>query len=961
MASLSYDEMVRDLYSQIHRKLERQDVADQRFARTGTAEEVLAPFNLGRFFSSLPPPGHSLGDYFSSRVTEDSLISRIEERSLQTFLAILIYARCSVGSARNFVTKLLIPSEPIAAELPADREQLEHILGVENEPDINSFMDTQSCFCPIVLYEGEDVQVADGKRRRLPYVRDEKYIDTGSYGIVYHVVIAKGHLANRHAPGHMKNTQDIPMARKDFKKVHELHKEYEIMKHILRAPRKSRNIVETFGSLQLGETTFSLFMPLAECDLRVWMRNNEPPIFEWQKADILSCASGLADGLEFLHSEIRDSTGNQMVCYHMDLKPANILVFLDDRERGRMVWKISDFGMSRVKLSHRGEQDLTTLFEKRDGGTSASGTMNRRFEATYLAPESSISLRNMNEKSDVWSLGCLISVLLTYLGAGQAGIDKYSDDRATISQRSGAGNMDRFFLIGRSSTQLRPHPAIGKHHKQLIVEANERSSGEGKVMTNVVRFIDGEVLQLEPRRRVSAGSIRATLLSASAAYQKLSDRDTSSDNSSSVEINLDLAWWQRPFRRKQIVKGPRVEDWEINDAGPATGCSIAPNGFIIAYWRGAKISLYNSHSFLPHSGRPINMIAEEEIKGAGSLKSAKLTDRYLIASTAGHHCHAYLFDLKGGGQPGLGFGQGYEVLLPISNPNGLYQIAISPGSKVLACVVYRDTDSAWVFYANVQRLLDQGTRRRDSENTLSSNGGPRYPRIVAPEQWNRFRMDASAGSITHLSFTSDTTLCCVAQPDISERHPPHIACLSIPDKLVKPYHLANSSDVEFDSGNWGRLFTTLTTTDSEHTLAVVLYQNQLIIRNFVNPSPHLSSQTTFRNYFILKLLMDRQHSRLYALGSKFGHGKLLLMELPLERLSHREKPREIKQFPHIDHRDKFTAELIRGVGPLLGEASGEPYRTDVTDADTEGYIIISVYSRARPRLYKMNLPSMRGE
>ncbi|XXH05950.1 hypothetical protein Hte_012393 [Hypoxylon texense] len=965
MASPPYGEILKDLYIQIHRKLERQDVADQRFAKVGTAEEVLAPFNLRRFFCSLVPQGDFLEQHFGPGITVDVLISRTEERCLQNFLAILIYSRCSGDSARGFVTKLLASSSSEWNEvnqLPASREQLEQVFGTQDGPDINTFMDTQSCFCPVVLYEGEDVQVADGRKQRLPYVLDPVYIDTGSYGIVYSVVIAKGHLANRHT--HMANTEPMAMARKDFKKVHELHQEYEIMKSILRTPRKSKNIVETFGSLQL-ETTFSLFMPLAECDLRMWMRKNGPPIFESEKADILMCASGLADGLEFLHSEIRDSNGNRMVCYHMDLKPANILVFPDDRERGKMVWKISDFGMSRVKLSRRhaitDDKDISVLFEKRGGETTASGTVNRRFDATYLAPESSVAMPTMNEKSDVWSLGCVISVILTYLSEGQAGIEKYSEDRATASQRLGAGNMDRFFLIGRTLTHLKPHPAIKTHHKHLITDANGRSSEEGKIMVNILKYIEERILQLEPGSRVSAGSIRDTLFNVSADYQKLGERydDPENYHPDGVSINAAPGWWQRLFNKQKQVYGPRVESWVVHDTQSPIGCSIAPNEFVMAYWTSTEISLYNSKSFVPYSGgRNINKIAKCGLRGTSALKSVKLTDQYLIASTTGHHSHILLFDLKIGGKSGLNFDRSYEVVLPSPSRNGLHQIAISPGSKVLACVVHQDVGKSWVFHANIQDLLTHGIRRRDSETTLSSTDGLQY-RITAEEQWNGFTVDASAGSITHLLFTSDTTLCWVAQPDITERHQPHITLLSLPNRSVKTKHLDNSSDVEYDSGNWGRLFTTLTATDNEHTLAVVLYENQLVIRNFVEPNSRFRSETTFRNYFISELLMDEQHSRLFALGNKSGHGTLLLMELPLTHLSHREKPLEIKEFPRIGHRDKFAARLFRGTSPASDGVSGESGVTNAKDAEEEDYIIISVYTGSKPIIYKVNLPSTR--
>ncbi|KAI1766162.1 hypothetical protein GGR53DRAFT_235100 [Hypoxylon sp. FL1150] len=291
-------------------------------------------------------------------------------------------------------------------------------------------------------------------------------------------------------------------------------------------------------------------------------------------------------------------------------------------------------------------------------------------------------------------------------------------------------------------------------------------------------------------------------------------------------------------------------------------------------------------------------------------------------------------------------------------------MAISPGSEVLACVVHQSAGKSWVLYANIKDLLSYGIKSRDSESTLSSGSEGLQYKITAKEQWDKFTVDASAESVTHLLFTSDTTLCCVAQPDITEEgHEPHITTLSLPTRSVIKYPLDSSNNEEFDSGNWGRLFTTLAAIDSKQTLAVVLYKKQLIIRSLVDPSPRLKTQTTFRNYFIIDLLMDEQHSRLFALGSKSGHGMLLLMELPLTRLSHREKPREIKQFPKISHRDKFTARIFRGTKPTWNGMPGESNNTNTNAnagaADGDGYIVISVYAGAQPTLYKIHLPSPR--
>ncbi|KAI0376201.1 kinase-like protein [Hypomontagnella monticulosa] len=971
MASSSYDDVRRELYFQIHDRLEKRDIADERFAKIGTTQAILSPFNLRRFFHSLVPPGDSLETHFGPGTTADLLVSRTGERNLYNFIAILIYAHCSVKSAKSFTQKLLASdpdSWPIyygegttINQLPADRAQLEQVFGLDNALDINSdinkFIDVQLCFCPIVLYEGEDVQVTDGKKRRLPYVSDEKEIGSGSYGVVYRVVIAEGHLAIRHTS--MANTEPMPMARKDFKKIHDLRKEYETMKHILCAPRRSKNIVETFGSLQLDETTFSLFMPLAKCDLREWMiDNSSPPTSESGKADILKCASGLADGLEFLHSEIRGPDGSRMVCFHMDLKPANILVF-PDTEQGKLVWKISDFGMSRVKVSHRHAntevRNISDLFELRTGGTSVSGTANDRLEGTYLAPESRVSLRNTSEKSDVWSLGCVVSVVLTYLIEGQTGIEEYAEDRACISSSSGGGDKDCFFLISRNPRQPKPHPAIKKHHKRLISKANRRNLHEARITASILTYIEEKVLELEPQRRETAKHISDMLLEASIAYRRLNESAEDYQNRISDGSAISR-WWQKRFHPQRLGE-LKVKTWSVSEKMTVKGCSISSDEFIVAHWSETRILLYNSQSFRPNQQNEVERVTEYSLKSTGMWKSVKLNQTYLIASTTGHHPHIYLFDIKGGRLPGLSFDLSYEVVLPVNSSDGPYQIAISPGGKVLGCVMHRNANDCWVYHANIEELLSsRSQKQRDSDTTLSSGNDVQH-RIVAREPWHRLPVDAPARSVSHLFFSSDTTLCCVAQPDITERDSMAIYLRFLPagpDKMQRIEYPLDSSTRGFDSGNWGRLFTTLTAINDQGAFAIVLHENQFLVRNF-DKSPIQDSETSFQNYFIRELLMDGPHSRLFALGTKSGNGMMLLIELPLFQLGRKAKPRVIRELPNLRSKDRFTAMLFNSATPPL-QGPGETIRSNGGDSDGGGYIIISAYTATPPTLYKISLP-----
>ncbi|XP_076817601.1 serine/threonine-protein kinase Nek2-like [Clavelina lepadiformis] len=97
---------------------------------------------------------------------------------------------------------------------------------------------------------------------------------------------------------------------------------------------------------------------------------------------IVKTLAQLALALQTCHGQRRKS-GNQGKIVHRDLKPAN--VFLDENRNV----KLGDFGLARV-LNH------DTSFAKTFVGTPY-----------YMSPEQ-MSKIQYNEKSDIWSLGCLV-------------------------------------------------------------------------------------------------------------------------------------------------------------------------------------------------------------------------------------------------------------------------------------------------------------------------------------------------------------------------------------------------------------------------------------------------------------------------------------------------------------------------------------------------------------------------
>lgn len=132
----------------------------------------------------------------------------------------------------------------------------------------------------------------------------------------------------------MLNKKELTLARKDFElnaadRAHE--KERDVLREIVRNAKKHGNIMNSLGSLEIG-STYSLFMPLALYDLKQYMElYPTPPKSSIQKEKIVKRAVGLAGAIVYLHDELESPVYEKLSCFHMDLKPQNILVVIDPK------------------------------------------------------------------------------------------------------------------------------------------------------------------------------------------------------------------------------------------------------------------------------------------------------------------------------------------------------------------------------------------------------------------------------------------------------------------------------------------------------------------------------------------------------------------------------------------------------------------------------------------------------
>ncbi|KAF4241729.1 hypothetical protein CNMCM8980_002253 [Aspergillus fumigatiaffinis] len=392
-----------DRFSKNHR--------EERFVPHGAAQEVFRNYK-----SDLQELLQHVSE--ALRADEGLLVSvahRILE-SLSNVLAIVLMARARndmfvlncflslILDGNNHVREFLILTD---SELPISKARAEELF-----PDRGAaFFTTQLHFCAIVLQEEKEVKYLEKEQRLcpLPYLRQE-LIGEGAFGQVYAVEIERHHM--RSASGDGENRKPTLLARKDFRLQHAFEEELKVLRKIMRRPERHDHLVPLLAILQ-HDATYSLFFPLAVCDLTTYFdRQHDPPgrgALDENKA-LYHRGVALAGALAFLHHGFSD-----MSCYHLDLKPRNILVY--NAHMADEVWKITDFGLSRVRVKAQSPND-------------GDSTMTIGVQGTYLAPECAVAGAKVSALSDVWSFGCIFSLVLTFMVKGGKGITEFSTRRA---------------------------------------------------------------------------------------------------------------------------------------------------------------------------------------------------------------------------------------------------------------------------------------------------------------------------------------------------------------------------------------------------------------------------------------------------------------------------------------------------------------------------------------------------
>lgn len=162
-------------------------------------------------------------------------------------------------------------------------------------------------------------------------------------------------------------------------------------------------------------------------------------ISEASPKDLIIELAGLANALGYLHNDLRTSEGESLVCVHNDIKPENILIFCHrDLPVGR--WKISDFGLARFKKVVNDSENTDDLYINFQDTSfrhiSPSLTSPKRGPGSFQAPEvERQGQKVIGPESDVFSLGCISSRVVTYAVGGAKLVRDFDRKRGRESQQ----------------------------------------------------------------------------------------------------------------------------------------------------------------------------------------------------------------------------------------------------------------------------------------------------------------------------------------------------------------------------------------------------------------------------------------------------------------------------------------------------------------------------------------------
>jgi serine/threonine protein kinase len=242
------------------------------------------------------------------------------------------------------------------------------------------------------------------------------------------------------------------MVRKELRFFHTQQQDYEHEQHILSLLRcmQHPSIIQFYTAYTLNRVPTLLFAP-ADYNLAEFLTRPLPQLQFGRDQAILDALYGLSSAISHVHNYFSEANNLRLIGCHYDLKPKNILV-----TPGRFI--LADFGISRLKP---------------ESDSSRSG-----FKAgisDYSGPECQDLVDNFEKhrigrQSDIWSFGCILAEIASYLDYGQSGVEAFAETRKITLQ--GFLTIRPFHAATRPSNTV--NEWLGKLEKRAVAASPRR-------------------------------------------------------------------------------------------------------------------------------------------------------------------------------------------------------------------------------------------------------------------------------------------------------------------------------------------------------------------------------------------------------------------------------------------------------------------------------------------------------
>lgn len=414
------------------------------------------------------------------QVLEEGIIKQtLQERNVEPYRRAEAVQSVLCGGSRTFGILCIISREIRVVEfvrqdgflrtnldsrLPYEEHELKRII----PDDYREFYDTQWAFSAPIFGSNLQHRILHDKCI-LPFQEIEEKGE-GGFGVV-----SKVSLPGKHQAIWSSDKEKVIIIRKEIKTINVTKDESNHEQHILSLLQllSHSNIVQFHTAFSIGGRS-SLLFEIADYDLATFFQKDRP--LQFTDDILLHQLFGLASGIEQIHNYFSEEYNLRMIGCHYDLTPKNILIKED-----RLL--LSDFGLSRLKPEAKGSD---SIFK---GGIG-----------DYLAPEcqnleGDFVKHRIRRPSDIWSFGCILAEIATFLVLGPSGVEQFATKREI--------KFGGFLTLHTFHQGDRPHEKVLDWLNDLLRSAT--ASDYMKELLNLVQdMIEFEVGKRPDARKVTA-------------------------------------------------------------------------------------------------------------------------------------------------------------------------------------------------------------------------------------------------------------------------------------------------------------------------------------------------------------------------------------------------------------------------------------------------------------------------